>query len=55
MIKSYNRIERIKGSIAEVKAEGVGLGELAVAWGPHWWGVASTAAVQRVTAVRRLW
>ncbi len=29
MIKSYNRIERIKGSIAEVKAEGVGLGELA--------------------------
>ncbi|HSW61471.1 MAG TPA: V-type ATP synthase subunit B [bacterium] len=29
MVKTYNRIERIKGSIAQVKAEGVMLGELA--------------------------
>lgn len=29
MIKTYNSIERIKGSIAQVKAEGVKLGELA--------------------------
>ncbi|MDA3900108.1 MAG: V-type ATP synthase subunit B [Spirochaetes bacterium] len=29
MIKAYNKIERIKGSIAQVKAEGVFLGELA--------------------------
>ncbi len=29
MVKSYNRIDRIKGSIAQVKAEGVMLGELA--------------------------
>jgi len=29
MVKTYNRIERIKGSIAQVKAEGVQLGELA--------------------------
>lgn len=29
MVRTYNRIERIKGSIAQVKAEGVMLGELA--------------------------
>ncbi len=29
MVKTYNRIERIKGSIAQVRAEGVMLGELA--------------------------
>lgn len=29
MVKTYNRIEQIKGSIAQVKAEGVKLGELA--------------------------
>lgn len=29
MLKTYNKIERIKGSIAQVKAEGVSLGELA--------------------------
>ncbi len=29
MVKTYNRIERIKGSIAQVQAEGVKLGELA--------------------------
>jgi len=29
MVKTYNRIERIKGSIAQVQAEGVTLGELA--------------------------
>jgi len=30
MIKTYNKIEKIKGSIAQVKAEGVMLGELAM-------------------------
>lgn len=30
MVKTYNRIELIKGSIAQVKAEGVALGELAM-------------------------
>lgn len=30
MVKAYNKIERIKGSIAQVKAEGVSLGELAM-------------------------
>jgi V/A-type H+-transporting ATPase subunit B len=29
MVKAYNKIERIKGSIAQVRAEGVSLGELA--------------------------
>lgn len=29
MVKAYNKIERIKGSIAQVKADGVALGELA--------------------------
>ncbi|MFW5808325.1 MAG: V-type ATP synthase subunit B [Spirochaetota bacterium] len=29
MVKAYNKIERIKGSIAQVRAEGVTLGELA--------------------------
>ncbi len=29
MIKTYNSIEKVKGSIAQVRAEGVKLGELA--------------------------